>query len=113
MNKILNLIYELAFLSHAEAKPCLSLVESQINFGQISPLSEQTCAIEVNNDGDTPLAIHRIRACCGAKAEISATNIAPSESATLTVSLGKIAKSSFLPYNRLKFTLESKRHDLI
>ena len=74
------------------ASPVISKESLQFEFARIGAMSNQTNAMEIANAGDTPLEIHRVRACCGAKAEISATNIAPSESATLTVSLGKIAK---------------------
>lgn len=76
----------------SHATPVISNVPSQFDFARIEPMSNPTRAMEIANNGDTPLAIHRVRACCGAKAEISATNIAPGAAVTLTVSLGKIAR---------------------
>ena len=101
-NKLVISLFVLGIIFHATAEPRLLFAQQQIDFGLIDPLTEQTRTIKIDNVGDTPLAIHRVRACCGAKAEISAANIASGESATLTVSLGKIAKSGLF---RKKVTL--------
>lgn len=92
MKKFATLLFVLTIICHTEAIPRLSIADRHVDFGRIAPLSEQVRAVKVNSDGDTPIEIHRVRACCGAKASISINTIAPSESATLTVSLGKIAK---------------------
>lgn len=76
----------------ANAVPELLKASPQFNFSHIEPMSNSTNAMEIANIGDTPLEIHRVRACCGAKASVSATKIEPGESATLTVSLGPMAK---------------------
>lgn len=92
MNKSVYFVFALAINFHAEAASRISFVEQQIDLGLIAPLSEPTRDIEMRNNGDTPLAIHRVRACCGATASISTNSIPPNGSATLTVSLGPMAR---------------------
>ncbi len=64
----------------------------QADFGRVDPLSTVTNSVAISNSNDIVLEIHRVRACCGAKAGVSATRIEPGESATLTISLGPMAK---------------------
>ena len=98
VSKVMNTIFVWLIMisvvcGHVEATPRLSSSQVEIMCGKTTPLSEQKYTVGISNNGDTPLEIHRVRACCGAKASISINTIAPRESATLTVSLGKIAKS--------------------
>ena len=86
----------------ANAIPVLLNTPSQLDFSRIEPMSNPTNTLEIADIGDTPLEIHRVRACCGAAASISTNSIAPGESATLTVSLKPMAKAG--PF-RKKVTL--------
>lgn len=74
------------------ASPVISKESLQFEFARIGAMSNQTNAMEIANAGDTPLEIHRVRACCGAAASISTNSIAPGAAATLTVSLKPMAK---------------------
>lgn len=69
----------------------------QFDFTHIEPMSNSTNAMEIANIGDSPLEIHRVRACCGAKASVSATKIEPGAAATLAVSLKPMAKPGPFP----------------
>ena len=92
MCRMTGLVFTLIMAWRASASPQMSCPVRLVDYGLIEPLSIVTNAVAISNVGDTPLEIHRVRACCGAKAGVSATRIEPGESATLTVSLGPIAK---------------------
>ena len=85
-------IYGMWICFVASASPVLSIDAPRLDFSRIEAMANPTNAMEVVNTGDSPLVIHRVRACCGAKACVSATRVEPGESATLTVSLGHMAK---------------------
>ena len=70
MTKSVYFVFALAINFHVEAEPRLLFAQQQIDFGLIDPLTEQTRTIKIDNVGDTPLAIHRVRACCVEKAAI-------------------------------------------
>ena len=89
---IIFLAISLAMTSTVLALPRLSLAGREFDFGRIEPLSKQIMEIELSNDGDSRLEIYRVRACCGATASISTDSIPPNSSATLTVSLGPMAR---------------------
>lgn len=101
--KIIFLAILLAMTSTVFSLPRLSLADREFDFGRIEPLSKQIMEIELSNDGDSRLEIYRVRACCGATASISTNSIPPKGSATLTVTLGPMAKPG--PF-RKKVTLE-------
>ncbi len=75
----------------ANAIPVFSNAPSQFVFAQIRPMSNPTNAMEIANAGDSPLEIHRVRACCGSTASITTNSIAPDAAATLTVALKPMA----------------------
>jgi len=74
------------------AAPVISKCSLQFDFARIGAMSNSTNAMEIANTGDSPLEIHRVRACCGAAASISTNSIAPGAAATLTVALKPMAK---------------------
>ena len=84
------------------AFPVLSKEPQNFDFAHIVAMSIQTNAMEISNTGDSPLEIHRVRACCGATASISTNSIVPGAAATLTVSLKPMAKPGLF---RKKVTL--------
>ena len=86
----------------ANANPTISKESPQFDFARIEAMSNPTNAMEIANTGDSPLEIHRVRACCGATASITTNSIAPGAAATLTVSLKPMAKTG--PF-RKKVTL--------
>lgn len=90
--KIIFLAISLAMTSTVFSLPRLSLADREFDFGRVEPLSKQTMVIELSNDGDSRLEIYRVRACCGATASISTDSIPPNSLATLTVSLGPMAR---------------------
>jgi len=64
----------------------------QFDFARIEAMASPTNAMEIANTGDSPLEIHRVRACCGSTASITTNSIAPGAAATLAVSLKPMAK---------------------
>ena len=76
----------------ANAKPVISRASPYFDFARIEAMASPTNAMEIANTGDSSLEIHRVGACCGSTASISTNSIAPGAAATLTVSLGPIAK---------------------
>ena len=86
------LIFMIVMLGRAFASPRMSYSQEVVDVGRIESLSSATNSVAISNSGDLALEIHRVRACCGAKASVSTNSIAPGESATLTVSLGPMAK---------------------
>ena len=97
-------IYGMWICFAACASPVLSIDAPRFDFSRIEPISNPTNAMEIANTGDSPLEIHRVRACCGAKASVSTNSIAPGESATLTVSLGPMARPG--PFRKKAFLIE-------
>lgn len=85
-------IYGMWICFAASASPVLSIDAPRFDFSQIEPISNPMNTLKIANLGDTPLEIHRVRACCGATASISTNSIVPGAAATLTVSLKPMAK---------------------
>lgn len=83
----------LAFFAATLLSPCvlsapsLEFSRSECDFGELGPVETAEMAVSVRNVGERPVRIVRVRACCGAKAVISSSAIAPSGEAELRVSL--------------------------
>ncbi len=78
----------LAFISSmALATPRLEVSPEGIAFGEVPVGSNAVGRIELRNEGNAVVSVSRVKACCGAKAELSAMKIPPKGSATLSVSL--------------------------
>ena len=75
----------------ANAAPSLSKGSPRFDFARIEAMASPTNAMEIANTGDSPLEIHRVRACCGSSASITTNSIAPGAAATLTVALKPMA----------------------
>lgn len=103
-------IYLACICLESNAIQVLSNVPSQFDFTQIEAMASPTNAMEIVNTGDSPLEIHRVRACCGATANITTNSIAPGAAATLTVALKPMAKPGLF---RKKVTLYIGRDKLI
>jgi hypothetical protein len=101
----------------ATAAPRLACDAPVHDFGATENTEAVRHVFRLRNDGDAPLHVDRVRACCGAAAAISATNLAPGATAEVTVRLsllgrsGPQRKSLFVvsddpaqPFYRLQFT---------
>ena len=78
----------LAFISSmALATPRLEVSPEGIAFGEVPVGSNAVGRIELRNEGNAVVSVSRVKACCGAKAELSAMKIPPNGSAMLSVSL--------------------------
>jgi hypothetical protein len=101
----------------AAAQPRIVLPEQTHEFGPVRQNTTIRHRFEIQNTGNQPLQIGRIRACCGATARISAMEIAPGTNAYVDVTLslsgrqGKQTKNIFIastdpttPYARFQLT---------
>ena len=94
-----------AGILRAGAAPAIWCRNPARDFGSAPTSSNLTFAFDIGNRGDAPLAIGRIRACCGASAAIDVTEIAPGSGAVLRVNLslggsgGRITKSVYVSSN--------------
>ena len=70
----------------AKAVPEFLKVSQRFDYGWIESMSNPANTLVIANSDDTPLEIHRVRACCGAKASVSTNSSVPGESATLSAS---------------------------
>jgi uncharacterized membrane protein YphA (DoxX/SURF4 family) len=78
----------LVFISSvAFAAPRLIVPSEGIAFGEVAVGSNVVGRVEIRNVGSTTVSVSRVKACCGAKAELSAMKIPPNGSAMLSVSL--------------------------
>ena len=73
--------------SVAFAAPRLIVPSDGIAFGEVAVGSNVVGKVVLRNEGSATVAVSRVKACCGAKAELSAMKIPPKGSATLSVSL--------------------------
>jgi len=71
----------------AIAAPRLAVPPEGIAFGEVFVGSNAVGRIELRNAGNATVSVSRVKACCGAKAELSAMKIPLNGSATLSVSL--------------------------
>ena len=71
----------------AIAAPMLEFSPERLELDELGPVVSVERAVRVRNRGPVPVHVLRVRACCGAKAVPSASEIAPSESAEIRVSL--------------------------
>ena len=71
----------------AIAAPRLIVPLEGITFGEVAVGSNVVGKVVLRNEGSATVAVSRVKACCGAKAELSAMKIPPNGSATLFVSL--------------------------
>ena len=90
-----------AFALVATATPRLEVPAAGVALGEIFAGESASGTATIRNVGDSPLGVSRVKACCGATAELSSLNLAPGGSAVLTVTLkpqlpGEISKSVHL-----------------
>lgn len=101
----------------ASAQPRIVLSVQSYNFGHVENTASIEHRFEVRNQGDEPLQIGRLRACCGVSTEITATEIPAGSHAFLDVSLslrrrqGKLERNIFIasndpatPYAKIELT---------
>ena len=79
----------------ALAAPRLAVPPEGVAFGEIAAGEGASKSIEIQNVSTFPVAVAQVKGCCGADASLSAMLIAPSESATLTVSLHPMLPGEF------------------
>jgi len=82
----------------AAAAPALRCEPERVDLGELPWGTNVAARVLVRNDGDEPLHVAKVRACCGSEASISATNVPPGESAVLTVDLRARGRSG--PFRR-------------
>ena len=95
--------------------PEIACKEPVYNFGRMNNTESIEHTFVISNQGDAPLRIGKVRACCGATAAIATNIIAPGTSAALKVNLslndrkGELIKSLYItsndpkqPYYQLK-----------
>ena len=85
--KLLRVILSLCLTCSSFAAPRLAVNADGIVFGEVSVGSNVVGRTELRNTGNSIISVSRIKACCGAKAELSAMKIPPDGSAILSVSL--------------------------
>ena len=68
----------LVFISSvAFAAPRLAVTSEGVAFGEVPVGSNAVGRIELRNEGNAAVSVSRVKACCGAKAELSAMKIPP------------------------------------
>ena len=82
----------------APAVPRVEIPPQGIAFGEITAGVEAKGSLELSNSGDSPLGVSRVKACCGATAELVPMTVPAGDRAMLTVSLkpqlpGEFSKS--------------------
>lgn len=87
-----------AFAFAATSAPRLEVPAAGVALGEIVAGESASGTATIRNVGDSPLGVSRVKACCGATAELSALNLAPGASAVLTVTLkpqlpGEVSKT--------------------
>ena len=73
--------------SVAFAAPRLAVPPEGVAIGEVAVGSNVVGRVEIRNVGSATVSVSRVKACCGAKAELSAMKIPPNGSAMLSVSL--------------------------
>ncbi len=101
MKKVCLSVGVAAFAFAATATPRLEVPAAGVALGEIVAGESASGTVTIRNAGDSPLGVSRVKACCGATAELSSLNLAPGASAVLTVTLksqlpGEISKSVHL-----------------
>ena len=71
----------------AFAAPRLAVPPEGVAFGEVAVGSNVVGRVEIRNVGSATVSVSRVKACCGAKAELSSPKIPPNGSAMLSVSL--------------------------
>ena len=79
----------------ATAAPRLAVPPEGVAFGEIAAGEPAAKSVEIRNVSTVPVVVSRVKGCCGADAELSPQNIAPSSAATLAVSLGPMLPGGF------------------
>ena len=82
----------------ARAVPRVEVPPQGVAFGEITAGVEAKGSLELSNTGDSPLGVSRVKACCGASAELVPMTLPAGGRATLTVALkpqlpGEFSKS--------------------
>lgn len=82
----------------APAVPRVEVPPQGVAFGEITAGVETKGSLELSNSGDSPLGVSRVKACCGATAELVPMTVPAGGRAMLTVSLkpqlpGEFSKS--------------------
>ena len=91
--------------STAYAAPRVVCAKSAYEFALTNGQSLVEHAFELDNTGDVPLVIEKVRACCGASVKLSLQTIPPASHAVLDVSMdlrgktGQIRKSIYVHTN--------------
>lgn len=85
-------------LGVCRASPCLSFPKEGVTFGEITIGSNIISRIELRNTGARPVSVSRVKACCGATAELRPQTVKPDGLAILSVSfkpksIGAFAKT--------------------
>ena len=77
------------------AAPRLAVPPEGVAFGEIAAGEAASKSIELRNVSPSPVAVSRVKGCCGADAALSAMRIEPSSAATLSVSLKGMLPGEF------------------
>ena len=75
----------LFLLPAANAAPRIVCPEPEYTFGVMEDTNNVEHVFAIRNEGDAPLTIGNVRACCGATATIATNSIAPGSNASLRV----------------------------
>ena len=88
-SKAVSAVFMCSLFMAAElfSAPSLEFSSSEVDFGSLGPVETAARTVSIRNAGSVPVHIVRAKACCGAKASVSAANILPSESVELRVSV--------------------------
>ena len=76
------------------AAPRLAVPPEGVAIGEVAVGSNVVGRVEIRNVGSTTVSVSRVKACCGAKAELSAMKIPPARSPPSSA----ICSSSSLPF---------------
>ena len=98
MMKLVLFAGVVAFVLVVSAVPRLEVPAAGVSLREIVAGESASGTATIRNVGDSTLNILRVKACCGATAELSNQNLAPGASAVLTVTLkpqlpGEVSKS--------------------
>ncbi|MEI6970337.1 MAG: DUF1573 domain-containing protein [bacterium] len=78
-------LFIITLSSRGEQGPRIGCKEPEYLFGELSNTGTVEHGFLIQNLGDAPLAIGKVKSCCGATAEISAQIISPGSNATLQI----------------------------
>ncbi len=88
-------VYFVCFVVSALAAPRLAVPPGGVAFGEIAAGEGAAKSIEIRNVSDVSVAVAQVKGCCGADASLSTMHLAPSESATLAVTLHPMLPGAF------------------